>query len=196
MRGKIAGNIAALAALALAVVATRLGAQEQSLPVSSQCTAAQYRQFDFWIGDWDVIDRDTKSTVARATISAILGGCVLLEEYRGLKGHDGRSFSGYDAPRGLWHQTWVTNSGNYLAIEGTFHDHMMVLSGAEILTGGAQRLVRGTWEATADGVHEVAVRSTDGGKSWTNWFDIEFVRRARICSSMFALMTGSCNALF
>jgi len=50
----------------------------------------------------------------------------------------------------------------------------MVFSGSDRTTDGKERQVRGTWEPINGGVREVAVRSTDGGKTWVPWFDIMF----------------------
>jgi hypothetical protein len=138
------------------------------------CAAPAYRQFDFWLGDWDVFDSHSQAKVARVHVTRTLDDCVLLEEYRGSDGHEGQSFSIYDAPRSLWHQTWVTNRGQLLVIEGNLRASAMELSGSERLADGTVRLVRGTWQLSHDGVREVAVRSTDGGKTWTEWFDLVF----------------------
>ena len=138
------------------------------------CSASAYRQFDFWLGDWDVFDSRNHANVARVHVTRTLDDCVLLEEYRGSDGHEGKSFSIYDAPRSLWHQTWVTDRGQLLVIEGTLRAGAMELSGSERLADGTVRLVRGTWQPSNDGVREVAVGSTDGGKTWTEWFDLVF----------------------
>lgn len=139
------------------------------------CSLPQHRQFDFWIGEWDVIDQDNPGkSVARARVSRILDGCVLLERYEGANGHVGESFTIYDGTRDIWHQTWVTDQGGLLVIEGRFGGDKMVLGGADRTKDGKDRLVRGTWSPIEGGVHEVAVRSTDGGKTWDPWFDIVF----------------------
>jgi hypothetical protein len=141
---------------------------------TADCASPAHRQFDFWLGDWDVFDGHSHAKVARVHVTRTLDDCVLLEEYRGSDGHEGESFSIYDGPRGVWHQTWVTNRGQLLVIEGSLRGGAMELSGPEHLADGAVRLVRGTWQPSHDGVREVAVRSTDGGKTWTEWFDLEF----------------------
>ena len=64
---------------------------------SDSCVAPEYRQFDFWIGDWDVFDVDSPTTrVARIRVDRILDGCVLREDYQGTDGLKGQSFSLYD----------------------------------------------------------------------------------------------------
>ena len=167
----IAGSAASTGSVAAtgASVAGASGADGQG-----GCAAPSYRQFDFWLGDWDVFDGHSQAKVARVHVTRTLDDCVLLEEYRGSDGHEGQSFSIYDGPRAVWHQTWVTNRGQLLVIEGNLRAGAMELSGSERLADGTVRLVRGSWQPSHDGVREVAVRSTDGGKTWTEWFDLVF----------------------
>lgn len=142
---------------------------------SAPCATLKYRQFDFWAGDWDAFDVDRPSIkVARLRVKIILDGCVLLEDYQGKDGSEGESFTIYDAPRGVWCQTWVTNRGKLLVIEGNIHGEEMVLSGVDQLAGGKSQRVRGTWRPVKDGVRETAVTSTDDGKTWKPWFDLLF----------------------
>ena len=144
---------------------------------TSACAPPEYHQFDFWIGDWNAFDVGKPTTpVARNQVERILDGCVLREDYRGSDGSEGQSFSIYDASRRVWHQTWVTNRGKLLVIEGEFKSGEMVLSGADRSVNGRERWVRGTWRAERDGVRETAVTSVDGGETWQPWFDIIFRR--------------------
>lgn len=146
----------------------------QGSPKPAPCTALEYHQFDFWVGDWDAFDVDTHSKDAHVRVDRILDSCVLREDYQGTNGHKGQSFSIYDATRKVWHQSWVTNRGELLTIEGKFEDGAMVLSGTDLTADGKHRQVRGTWKAVKDGVRESAVTSTDGGKTWQPWFDLLF----------------------
>src|SRR5271169_1674790 len=98
-------------------VAHPVSSAESSKPAA--CAAAEYRQFDFFVGDWDAYDVENPGTiVARNQVTRILDNCVVLEDYRGTNGSHGESFSIYDASRDVWHQTWVTNRGKLLIIEG------------------------------------------------------------------------------
>lgn len=144
-------------------------------PAAAGCQGPEYRQFDFWVGDWDAFDvGDPKTKVARARVDLILDGCVLREDYQATNGLRGQSFSIYDASRKVWHQSWVTNRGKLLVIEGKFRDGEMVLSGVENTTDGKTKQVRGTWKAVAEGVRETAFVSTNDGKDWELWFDLVF----------------------
>jgi hypothetical protein len=144
-------------------------------PSSVPCSAGVYRQFDFWVGDWDVFDVDRPTVViARARGELILHGCVLHEVYEAMDGHKGESFSIYDATRDVWHQSWVTDHGQLLTIEGRLHGESMILQGVDQLPDGKARQVRGDWRPEDHGVREVAARSTDGGATWIPWFDLRF----------------------
>jgi hypothetical protein len=93
------------------------------------CSAPEFHQFDFWIGDWDVFDTGGSTPVAHVLVDRVVDGCALREQYSGSDGHKGQSFSIYDASRKVWHQTWVTNRGELLLIEGHFESGEMVMSG-------------------------------------------------------------------
>jgi hypothetical protein len=169
----------AAAILAIFLVATELPASHLSfaaqLPKPASCSAPEYHQFDFWLGDWDVFDITTNVKDSRVRVTRILDGCVIHEDYQSVDGHKGESFSLYDVTRKLWHQTWVTNGGRLLIIEGRFESGEMTLSGSDLTSTGQKREVRGTWTPQPGGsVRETAFTSLDGGKSWQPWFDLIF----------------------
>jgi hypothetical protein len=170
--------------LKLAVVFAALLFTGPKMPITSfsgaqsskaaACSAPEYHQFDFWAGDWDSFHFGSATKNARIRVDRILDGCVLREDYQGADGHKGQSFSIYDASRQVWHQTWVTNRGELLNIEGKFESGEMVLSGSDLTPTGQHRQVRGTWKPEDGGVRETAVVSTDAGKTWHPWFDLMF----------------------
>jgi hypothetical protein len=147
----------------------------EDAPKQAFCSAPEYHEFDFWIGDWDAFDADNPSKpVARLRVDRILEGCVLREDYQGADGHKGQSLSVYDASRKVWHQTWVTNRGELLTIEGKLDNGAIVMSGVDYPREGVERHVRGTWKAVSGGFRETAVISTDDGKTWKPWFNLIF----------------------
>ncbi|MGH9364621.1 MAG: nuclear transport factor 2 family protein [Thermoanaerobaculia bacterium] len=150
------------------------GAAAQPL-TSSKCAAAEHRRFDFWAGDWDVYDvGGSNKPVARARVDVILGGCALREVYEQTDGLVGQSFTSYDASRKLWHQTWVTNRGELLTIEGRFQGTSLSLEGPRLSADGREERIRGVWTPRVDGVLETAQTSADGGATWRPLFDIIF----------------------
>jgi len=141
---------------------------------SASCSAPEYHEFDFWLGDWDSFDFGTSKKDARVRVNRILDGCVIHEDYQSVGGHKGESFSIYDASRKVWHQSWVTNRGQLLIIEGNLQNGAMVLAGMDRTTSGEERRVRGSWKPVDGSVRETAFTSTDGGKTWKPWFDLMF----------------------
>lgn len=174
LRITVAAAIVIFSAAAGAARRPIAAAQATSQP--SACSAPEYHQLDFWIGDWDAYDVGApKTPVARARVDRLLDGCVLKENYQGVTGGEGQSFSIYDSARKVWHQSWVTNRGKLLVIEGQFKNGEMVLSGTDYFTP-AHPIIRGTWkpDPQAGGVRETAVTSTDNGATWQPLFDLIF----------------------
>ncbi len=93
--------------LALAV---GLGLPE-TLRAQTPCSAEEYRQFDFWIGNWRV--ETPSGQVAGYNTIGRTNDCFLHESYATPTGYTGESLNIYDAARGLWHQSWVDNTVYY-----------------------------------------------------------------------------------
>ena len=120
---------------------------------SPRCADPEYRRLDFWVGDWDAYEAEDRTrAVARARVDVILGGCALHETYEQADGLVGESFTTYDAPRKLWHQTWVTNRGQLLMIDGRFQGDHLTLEGPQGDANGQATIVRGVWMPQAGGV--------------------------------------------
>ena len=142
---------------------------------AAQCRSPEYRQFDFWVGDWDAYDLpDTAKTVARIHVTSIMDGCALREVYVQKDGLNGESFSLWDASRGRWHQSWVTNRGALLLLEGRLEGERMVLTAPEWKPDGSSMLLRGIWWRDGANVRHQAERSTDGGRTWVPVWDMVF----------------------
>lgn len=136
------------------------------------CTAGHFRDFDFWVGDWDVYN-PKGVLVGSSQIGKLLGDCVIDEHWRGGGGVEGRSHNMYDTSHGRWTQFWVDNGGNTLLLHGGLKDGAMVLVGEQPdpKTGkiSTQRI---TWSALANHtVRQLWESSNDAGKTWTIAFD-------------------------
>ncbi|HEY2344876.1 MAG TPA: hypothetical protein VGH80_03215 [Xanthomonadaceae bacterium] len=137
------------------------------------CAAAESRQFDFWIGEWEV-SADGKHA-GRSRIQSILGGCAILENWSGASGNEGKSLNTWNAAATRWEQYWVDGSGTPLHLIGGIVDGRMVLSGRQSVPDpqtGRIRIDRITWTPNADGsVRQLWESSDDDGGSWTTSFD-------------------------
>lgn len=162
---------AALVTSLLLVAAGSPGAAQQSGTPPLPCTAAEHRQFDFWLGEWEVLVPGKPAS--RSRISALFGACGIREEYWANGGqYEGSSFNMYDAPRKVWHQTWVDNQGGLLVLEGGMRGTNMVLEGKQPGPQGGEQTNRITWTPNADAtVRQLWEISPDAGKTWTTAFD-------------------------
>lgn len=164
--------------LAIAVfVALNVHAQQPS----HGCDSPEARQFDFWVGEWDLSFQD-EGKVARShnRITKILDGCALLEEFSGPPGTplQGRSLSTFDRLTHRWKQTWVDNGATYLDFSGGFADGRMVLS-REAQRDGKRFLQRMVWqEIRANSLEWLWQRSDDGGRTWKTAWKIDYRRSA------------------
>jgi len=153
---------------------------QQTPPQRPDCTAAEHRQFDFWVGEWDVT-APNGSRAGENRISLILKNCVLLEEWSGAGGGFGKSYNVYDRTSRKWHQTWVDDAGVLLQLDGGLVDDAMVLEGTTLSRTGATIRHRVTWSKigeSPDRVRQFWQQSTDGGATWTTAFDGTYTRKA------------------
>ena len=87
------------------------------------CQGEEYRQLDFWVGDWDLswTNADgTKGTGRNVITRSDFGDCVITENFDGSPSMalKGLSVSTYSRPHQLWRQTWVDSQGGYFSLYG------------------------------------------------------------------------------
>ena len=163
--------------LSLLRVASTLGMAAIATGCSA-CTAVEHRQFDFWIGRWDVFLPDG-SRAGEDRIEAVAKGCALLDSWQGRSGFAGTSLNSFDPLTRQWHQHWVDSQAGRLALTGAWDGQRMVLSGesADARRPAVRLLDRIAWTPQADGsVRQLWERSEDGGKTWSTVFDGRYVR--------------------
>ena len=161
-----------------ALVIVGAGSAAAGAAPPSKCSSVEHRRLDFWVGEWDAFEvGGGDRPIARARIDPILDGCALREVYEQTDGLVGQSFTTYDAARKIWHQTWVTNGGALLQIDGRFEGNALTMQGPRWNAAGRKEIVRGVWRPENGGVREVAHTSPDGGRTWRPWFDVVFRRR-------------------
>lgn len=138
----------------------------------------RYRQFDFWIGDWNVFDGQGNQ-VGTNSIQKIVNGCALLENWMNTGGIPGKSLNYFDPSDQQWHQVWVDASGGAIQITGGLDkDGSMILVGVNIQTDGTKLPFRGAWTLLPDGrVRQFFEQSSDGGKTWLTWFEGFYARK-------------------
>lgn len=115
------------------------------------CCTPAHRQFDFWVGQWQVYTGDTLA--GTNDIVLLQDSCLLREQWTSARsGYTGTSYNFYDARSGQWHQTWVDNQGGSLRLRGEFRGGMMRLQSEPFTTpDGQTRRHRLTWTPQNDG---------------------------------------------
>ena len=158
------------AGMMLALWSPTSAAEPSNPPAAGPCDRPECRQFDFWIGVWDVSLPDG-SKAGTNRIEKILDGCVLEENWTGAQGLRGKSLNLYSAGDRRWHQTWVDSKGSRLDLAGGLRGKNMVLEGEVARASGVIVAHRITWEPLDDGgVRQHWQSSQDGRKTWSDAF--------------------------
>lgn len=132
MRG-IRGGIVTIGAAAVVAAAIASGAA-----TAGPCADSGHRQFDFWLGDWVVENRQRNPATpeeptlrptgtAAASVHSILDGCAVVEHWEGYLAPDrhvlGFSLRSFDRETGRWHVllNWpAPGAPSFFEIEGSF----------------------------------------------------------------------------
>jgi hypothetical protein len=112
--------------------------------------SAEHRQFDFWIGEWNV-QSPTGQPAGTSSVQRILDGCVLFENWTGGGGGTGKSFNIYNGPKREWQQYWVDSSGTVTFFEGGWEDGAMRLTGTGPIAAEDDVHSPGARQGAADG---------------------------------------------
>ncbi len=139
------------------------------------------RQFDFWIGDWDVTARFWDAAKGQATVPGaqlhvepVLDGQAILEHYRGTNwlGADilGFSLRAYDPEKEAWVilLNWPSTDAPFWTMEGGFDFNRGVFQNERPGPDNTTLLTRYTFSDLLPGFYRWEVNtSTDDGVTWT-----------------------------
>ena len=157
---------------------------QQKPPATQPCDRPEQKQFDFWVGDWDLTTPGAKQgEVNHSTnsIKRILGGCIVQENFLGGDATPllGMSVSVFDPVASKWKQTWVDNQGAYLDFVGDFKDGQMILSREAARPDGTRVLQRMVWKnITANELDWSWERSKDKGQTWEVMWPVHYKRKS------------------
>ncbi len=155
-------------------------AQSGKLP----CSRPEYRQFDFWIGEWEAFGVNGKKA-GDSKISLILDSCIILEEWtsasvqQGLR-YAGKSFNTYNATTIQWQQTWVDNAGGTNEyMQGKFENNQIIFSSTPFKFSKDTMAIR---KMTFTNLSPAKLRqhgeiSKDNGITWATEYDLEYRRK-------------------
>ena len=141
------------------------------------CSSEPYRQFDFWVGEWEV-RLATGAVAGKNIITLEQDGCLLVEHWTAAGGGGtGTSFNYYDIRDKRWHQLYLDNSGNagaFPAMAGTLTNGRMVMLTDDVNNS----MSRWTWYVMEPGkVKQMAEVSTDHGKTWQVTWNSVYIKK-------------------
>lgn len=131
----------------------------------------EYRQFDFWVGEWDVYN-PAGVKVGTSRITRQENGYMIHEAWTNMRGGGGQSINYLDPSDHKWKQVWVDDSGGVVYYEGTFRDGAMHFTGRSIGANGSEEIARASFTPRDDGtVRQFIEQSSDKGETWHVYFD-------------------------
>lgn len=144
------------------------------------CAGADYRQFDFWLGDWQVLDGKTGQAIAIDHIDALYGDCVIRQRLR-FTGATyrrpgtpfplaGLSISRFDGQQ--WLQIWADNQWGAIVLKGNRRDDGAIELNSVLPSRG--RDVRLVWRPMADGVRIEQFGAKTGSGAWERYEDLVY----------------------
>lgn len=161
-------------------------------PKPFDCSAPEHRQFDFWVGEWDVVPNPATplpgtpppgSQPAGNVVEKAHNGCVVIENWDDRRGGTGQSFNVYDRVSKQWKQTWVDSNGGLHEYVGELKDGNMVFTGSVPLPPASRFQGRRTIRLSftpigADKVRQFS-ESLNSDGTWSVNYDLIYTRRAR-----------------
>ena len=147
-------------------------------PPACATETAPYRDFDFWVGTWDVTTPDGTPAGVNV-ITKEEGGCLLVESWTSVTGGTGRSLNFVDPQTGAWRQVWMNLNALIDYSGGLTEDGAMKLEGAiTYTTGGPSIPFLGTWTPNEDGsVTQDFKQYNAETDTWAPWFTGIYVKR-------------------
>ena len=137
------------------------------------------REFDFWIGEWDVFQNGTDQLVGHSLVQKVSGECALLENWDASRGGGtGKSLNYFDALNNSWEQDWIGSMGGAQKyLNGVYKDSAMRFT-YESMTGGKKVTGNFIFYNLGPGkVRQYQDASEDGGKTFSVSYDFIYIRK-------------------
>jgi hypothetical protein len=138
-------------------------------PAPNPCASAERHQFDFWLGNWRVVDA-SGAFQGTNDVTSEFNGCAVQEHWTGSDGSRGSSFNTYIPGRKQWQQTWVDAQGLTLQLYGGLRGSSMVLTGTRITRDGPVT-DRIAWTPLPGGRVRQHWQESDSRGTWKEIFD-------------------------
>ncbi len=142
----------------------------------------EYRQFDFWLGSWEMFDYSSGKKgqlIGNNTITLLCNDYVIHEHAEMVNGIVGYAHLIYNKSDNQWHQMWVDNLGNVAWFAGGLKDGKMILSGERPGSkAGLTALDSVSWTVLKPNeVRQLWQISEDDGRTWFTAADNLYIRK-------------------
>ncbi len=166
-------------AVLVAALATSTSVTGQTPPKVCMDESA-FRQFDFWVGEWDVYNNANGNLAGRNRIESRENGCVLVENWTSSSGGTGMSMNYFDSLTEKWRQVWIASNYSIDIVGGLNPEGAMVLEGQLHNYRSSQSFeFRGTWTPNEDGtVRQFFEQKDPTSGEWQVWFDGRYQPRS------------------
>ena len=143
-------------------------------------TDPKSREFDFWIGEWNVYPTGGYRRSGRSVIQRTDGGCTIVENWTSLNSplsYTGKSLNFFNQATGAWQQYWRGSAGDYLfSDEGVYKDGAMRFKIKNKDAKGEFIANFIFYNQGPDRVRQFQERSYDSGKTWQTSLDLTYIR--------------------
>jgi len=140
---------------------------------------AHNREFDFWVGQWNVYQTGTDYQVGKSKIENVSGGCLILENWMAVGNPDeGKSMNFVNPKTGKWEQHYMGIAGvsqNYY--NGEYMEGAMRYQGDGVNKAGDKLLFHLTYfNESPNQVRQLLEQSVNDGKTWITLYDFTYKR--------------------
>jgi hypothetical protein len=145
------------------------------------CEDSEFKQFDFWLGDWDVTSAADGIARGSSHISREMGGCVIWENWTSAGSpYFGKSYNTWNPNQKRWEQYWVDTSAGVMFFHGNLKGNIMDYWTDDVPQSAGGTLLRHLqfFNLGPNKVRQFSQGSSDGGKSWHVEYDLIYTRAA------------------
>lgn len=152
-------------------LATGSVSMAQDAETQLPCSQEEFRQFDFWLGTWEVATPDG-AVAGINEITSEENGCLILETWSSATGGSGQSYNYYNPASEKWRQVWVSSNFIIDYEGGLTESGSMKLAGTITYTASIfEADFTGEWTLNDDGTVTQHFEQYDADNdAWATWF--------------------------
>jgi len=149
---------------------------------ANPCEDAEFRQLDFWLGDWEVASAADGTHQGSSHVSREMNGCVVWENWTSAGSpYFGKSYNTWNPNLKRWEQYWVDTGAGVMFFHGGLKDNVMDYWTDDVPQASGGTLLRHLQFSNLgpDKVRQCSQGSADGGKTWHTEYDLIYTRAAK-----------------